>query len=87
MVMLVKYGGEGDIHEFGVDIDDTNLPSRREALSEISKPVAGLHARAKRLPPDLVAQTLDNEPFEDFPGFLVLSMLLYGKRINSAMSE
>jgi hypothetical protein len=33
MVMLVEYKGGNGGHGFDVDIDVTNLPSRREALA------------------------------------------------------
>jgi hypothetical protein len=67
MVMLVEYKGGSGGHSFDVDIDEADLPSRGEAVGELSKPVTGIHARAKRIPPEMTAQALDNEPFEDYP--------------------
>ena len=52
---------------FGLDLDAVDLPARREALVALSRPVTGVHDRAKRLPPALVAQAFANEPFEDHP--------------------
>jgi hypothetical protein len=65
--MLVEYKGGNGGQGFDVDVDVTNLPSRREAVGELSRPAAGLHARAKRVPPEMIAQALNNEPFEDYP--------------------
>jgi hypothetical protein len=67
MVMLVEYKGRNGGQGFDVDIDVTSLPSRREAVEELSRPAAGAHARAKRVPPEMIAQALNNEPFEDYP--------------------
>jgi hypothetical protein len=51
----------------GFEIDVSKVPSRRESLMEISKPAAPIHQNAKRLPPEIVAQAINNEPFEDYP--------------------
>jgi hypothetical protein len=67
MVKLVEYKGGNGGHGFEVDVDVTNLPARAEALEELSRSAGGVHARAKRIPPELVAQALRNEPFEDYP--------------------
>jgi hypothetical protein len=67
MVMLVKYKSGNGEQGFDLDIDISNLPARREALEELSRPAAGVHARAKRVPPEMIAQALNNEPFEDYP--------------------
>jgi hypothetical protein len=71
--MPIKYGGGDGYPNFSVDIDERNLPSRREALTQISKPVTGVHRRAKLIPPDTIAQALSNEPFEDYPRLVYAS--------------
>ena len=63
--MLTDAGDSGP--GFGLDLDAVDLPARREALVALSRPVTGVHDRAKRLPPALVAQAFANEPFEDHP--------------------
>ena len=60
-MMLTDAGDSGP--GFGLDLDAVDLPARREALVALSRPVAGVHDRAKRLPPELVAQAFANEPF------------------------
>jgi hypothetical protein len=66
MVMLLKYTGDKGEPDLDVEIDDRNLPSRREAFMRISRRVAGPHDRAKRISPDMVSKAVNNEPFEDF---------------------
>jgi hypothetical protein len=66
MNMLMPYAADSR-EAFGLSLDGAELPARREALRELSRPVAGIHDRAKPLLPALVAQILQNEPFEDYP--------------------
>jgi hypothetical protein len=63
--MIIKFGGAGG-HEFGLKIDETNLPARQEVLVEMSRRVAWVHGLAKRVPPETVEQAIRNEPFEDY---------------------
>jgi hypothetical protein len=60
MNMLMPYAADSR-EAFGLSLDGAELPARREALRELSRPVAGIHDRAKPLPPALVAQILQNE--------------------------
>ena len=66
MGILIKYG-EGGAHEFGLEIDVSDLPPGGEILEQMSRPVTGVHRLAKRFPPEAIARALRNEPFEDYP--------------------